>query len=347
MRVRISYAATIVAIMLSAQAACAGSLFPKVVVTIAPLKPYVDAIMKGHGEATLLLRPGQNAHDFALTLPQAQLLEDADIVVIPDLGMSPFLARTLAKKKKVTVVALSDLEGAYPLPYADNNPWLKAAQESAMKEKPKGKPDANTTKDDDKIDRNTKDSPATPVAIDPHLWLDPERMAAIALPLARAIAEHAPEAKTNLEANARTLAKHLRGEVIPELRILLGNQARELSAVDRSVIPFITYHGAYQYFLLRFRLTRYGEIVTRSEETQGSKALATVLNTASTQSIRCLIGEQKNRLMTTIAKSSGARIILLSPEQLPARNDVDVLDWIDNDYDRLLYVTAKAFGECL
>lgn len=347
MRVRISYAATIVAIMLSAQAACAGSLFPKVVVTIAPLKPYVDAIMKGHGEATLLLRPGQNAHNFALTLPQAQLLEDADIVVIPDLGMSPFLARTLAKKKKVTVVALSDLEGAYPLPYADSNPWLEAAEEAAAKEKTKDKNISNTTKADAKAQSSAQNPVTAPVAIDPHLWLDPERMASIALPLARAMAVHAPEAKTNLEANARMLAKHLRGEVIPKLRLLLGAQARELSAVDRSVIPFITYHGAYQYFLLRFRLTHYGEIVTRSEEKQGSKTLATTLNAASSQSIRCLIGEQKNRLMTTIAKSSGARIILLSPEQLPARNDVDALDWIDNDYDRLLYVTAKAFGECL
>jgi ABC-type Zn2+ transport system substrate-binding protein/surface adhesin len=347
MRLLVSYAATIAVILLSAQAACAGSLFPKVVVTIAPLKPYVDAILKGHGEATLLLRPGQNAHSFALTLPQAQLLEEADIVIIPDAGMSPFLARTLAKKKKVTVVALSDLEGAYPLPYADTNPWLKAAEESATKQKTKDKPASSTTKSDTNIDSTVKNAPATAVAIDPHLWLDPERMASIAVPLAHAIAVHAPEATTNLVANARTLAKHLRGEVIPELRLLLGNQARELSAVDRSIIPFITYHSAYQYFLLRFRLTHYGEIVTRGEETQGSKALATALNAASNQSIRCLIGEQNNRLMTTIAKSSGARIILLSPEQLPIRKDVDALDWIESDYDRLLYVTAKAFGECL
>ena len=347
MRLLVSYAATLMAIMLSAQAACAGSLFPKVVVTIAPLKPYVDEIMKGHGEATLLLRPGQNAHSFALTLPQAQLLEEADIVVIPDAGMSPFLARTLAKKKKVTVVALSDLEGAYPLPYADSNPWLKAAEEAAPKEKSKDKSASSTTKADAKPESSAKAAPTAHQAIDPHLWLDPERMAAIALPLARAIAVHAPEAKTNLEANARMLAKHLRGEVIPELRMLLGNQARELSAVDRSIIPFITYHGAYQYFLLRFRLTHYGEVMSRSEETQGSKALATALAAAKNQSIRCLIGEQKNRLMMTIADSSGARIVLLSPEQLPTRKDVDALDWIESDYDRLLYVTAKAFGECL
>lgn len=51
--------------------------------------------------------------------------------------------------------------------------------------------------------------------------------------------------------------------------------------------------------------------------------------------------------MTTIADNSGARIVLLSPEQLPTRKDVDALDWIGSDYDRLLYVTAKAFGECL
>lgn len=351
MRLLFPCAVTIAAIMLTAQAACAGGLFPKVVVTVAPLKPYVDEILKGHGESQALLRAGQDAHSFALTLPQAQMLEQADIVVVPDMNMSPFLERALAKKKKVNVVELSALEGAYPLPYMDENPWLDAAKEAAEKNGKKSKKSEVTSthadKKHDDHDEHAHEHEGHGITVDPHLWLDPERMAAIALPLANIIADHAPEARPTLQANAKTLAKHLRGEVIPALRNLLGAQARELTAVDRKIIPFITYHSAYQYFLTRFRLTHYGEVMKRSEETQGAKTIATTLRGAEKINIRCLIGEQKNVLMVNIAKSTGARIVILSPEQLPNRADVDTLEWIKSDYDRLLYVTAKAFAGCL
>jgi ABC-type Zn2+ transport system substrate-binding protein/surface adhesin len=133
MRALMSYAVTIAAILLTAQAASAAGLFPKVVVTVAPLKPYVDEILAGHGEAQNLLRPGQDAHSFALTLPQAKMLDEADVIIVPDLAMSPFLARLLATKKKLHVVELTALKGAHPLPYASDNPWLEAAKEAAEK----------------------------------------------------------------------------------------------------------------------------------------------------------------------------------------------------------------------
>jgi ABC-type Zn2+ transport system substrate-binding protein/surface adhesin len=110
---------------------------------------------------------------------------------------------------------------------------------------------------------------------------------------------------------------------------------------------FITYHAAYQYFLARFNLAHYGEITKRPEEAMGAKTIAGILSGAENLHIRCLIGEQKNVLMVNIAKSSGANIVILSPEQIPQRADVDALDWIKNDYDRVLYVTAKAFSKCL
>ncbi|MDX2095903.1 MAG: zinc ABC transporter substrate-binding protein [Alphaproteobacteria bacterium] len=337
MRLLFPYAATIAAMLLSAQAASAGGLFPKVVVTVAPLKPYVDEILHGHGEAKNLLRPGQDAHRFALTLQQAQMLDDADIVVVPDLAMSPFLQRLLSGRKNLRVVELSALNGAQPLPYARENPWLARAK--AAGKKPHDEHDAHDAHDEHEHDAATGN--------DPHLWLDPERMAALAPPLAAAIAAHAPEARTALAANAQQLAAHLRREVIPALREMLARPAATSSAVARPEIPFLTYHAAYQYFLTRFGLTHYGEITQRPEESMGAKTMAGMLNTATTLHVRCLIGEQKNVLMTSIAKSTGARLVILSPEQTVARNAVDALDWMKNDYDRFLYATAKAFAECL
>ena len=337
MRVRVSYAATIAVILMVSQAAIAGELFPKVVVAPAPLKPYVDEILRGHGEAHSLLKPGQDAHDFALSPSQAKMLAEADMLIVPDLGMTPVLRRLAAKNKRLRVIELSGLDGAAALPYGEENPWLEAAKETA-EEKAPHKEEAH-----DHHDHEDPDHGAT----DPHLWLDPERMAAMAKPLAKALSATAVEAGPTLTENARRLAEHLRRDVIPELRAMLSRPARTVDAVGKTEIPFITYHAAYQYFLERFGLAHTGEITQRPEEMMGAKTTTTLIRSAEAQRVRCLIGEQENVLMQRIAKSSGARIILLSPEQLPARETVDAIDWIRNDYDRFLYVTAKAFAGCL
>lgn len=332
---RFSCLATIAAILLTAQAAVAGTLFPKVVVTPAPLKPYVDEILMGAGESQNLLRAGQDAHSFALAPTQANMLAEADIIIVPDLSMNPFLKKLLAKNKRATVIELTALSGAEPLPYAPQNPWLenKIAQAEKM----------SSAHDSHEHEHENHASPMN----DPHLWLDPERMAAIATPLAKAIAVRTTEAGPTLTANAKNLARHLRTEVTPALQTMLNKKPRTENAMTRPEIPFLTYHAAYQYFLERFGLEHYGELMQRPEETTGGKTKATMLATAESTHIRCLIGEQESVLMTRIAKSAGAKVILLSPEQLVERKTVDTLDWMKNDYDRFLYATAKAFAGCL
>jgi zinc transport system substrate-binding protein len=340
---RFSYAATIAAILLTSQAAIAGGLFPKVVVTVAPLKPYVDEIMHGHGQSQSLLRPGQEAHDFALAPSQAQMLDSADIVIVPDHGMSPML-KSLLTKKKALVIELSSLDGAEPLPYSTENPWLEAMKAKA---KPKAEKHDHEAQNDDDAHEHTHASDEKTPMNDPHLWLDPERMAAIAVPLARAMAQKSPEIQATLVTNATTLAKHLRNEVMPQLRTMLNKKARMVDGMEMPQIPFITYHAGYQYFLARFRLTHYGEITTRPEEKMGAQTKASLLSGVESIRVRCLIGEQSSVLMERIAKATDAKIILLSPEQLVARGDVDALDWITSDYDRFIYKTAKIFSNCL
>ncbi len=344
MRLKLPYAATIAVILMVSQAAIAGEVFPKVLVTVAPLKPYVDEIMRGQGTSESLLRPGQDLHHFALAPTQAQALDAADVLIVPDLGMSPFLKQRVARQKKLRVIELSKLAGAAPLPYAAENPWL-----AALKQKNAPKANAHTHDADEDEEEHahehghTSDAPLT----DPHLWLDPERMAAIAEPLAAALAEAAPEARPALTANAQTLARHLREEVLPAMRTMLSPPARTSNALNLSETPFLTYHAAYQYFLGRFGLTHYGELTTRPEEVMGAATLRGLLQRADTQRVRCLIGEQESTLMQRVASATGAKIRLLNPEQLPKRSEVDALDWIQNDYDRLLYQTAKTFAGCL
>lgn len=328
-----------------AQAASASEAIPNVVVTMGPIQSYVDSILKSVASSKNILRPGQDPHTFALTPSQAKALDSADFIIVPDMGMNEALAKAIAARPKLHVIELSSLPGVNALPYAAENPWLAAVK------------DKGGEKDDDAplvkpvvygFEKKTKEPVAKPTpAVDPHFWLDPERMAAIAVPLAREMARYSPDNAATLRSNAEQLALHLRNDVLPGMRNLLVKPVEGVHMSAKPIVPFITYHAAYQYFLNRFGLAHTGEITARPEEYMGAKTLANLLAKAKLVSIRCIIGENESPLTKRISAESGAKLVILSPEQNVEPKEVPPLGWIDSDYDRLMYKTAKVFGGCL
>ncbi len=355
MRVIPAWAATIAVILLTAQAALAGEVFPKVLVAPPPMVPYVKALVGDAGEVESLLRAGQDAHDFALSPSQAEMLASADVLVVPDLGMNPLLATLAAKYPKLKIIELSALEGAEPLPYPKDNPWLEKLKKSVKKaEEPEKKEATKEAVDDhadihdegdDEHDHEEHAHGKAPLN-DPHLWLDPERMAVIASPLATALGKSMPEATATLNTNGKKLSAHLRKEVTPILKQELAYAAQNSLHGESKTIPFITYHAAYQYFLKRFELMRYGEILLKPEGTTGAKKKTVLLSSAKDVKIRCIIAEQESPMLRRMAESSGARIVIFSPEQLPKNQPIDAPDTF-NDYDRFLLATVKVFAKCL
>jgi zinc transport system substrate-binding protein len=327
------YGVVIAAILGFAQAANAGEQIPKVLVSVPALKPYVDEILKGVRPSDSLIRAGQEAHDFALAPSQSKLLEAADILIIPDAGMNPLIGRLAAKHPLMKVIALTELKGATPLPYAPENPWLAGVKAAAEKT----------------AHAHEHDHAESDAITDPHLWLDPERMAAIAPALADAMGAAAPLQHRLMKDNARALAEHLRGEVLPGLQAMFANPRGKDSIVySKPEVPFITYHAGYQYFLKRMGITNGGDILTRPEERRGAKTLDTLLNAAKAVRIRCIISESQGGVVRRIAELSGATVIMLSPEQLPpATETLPMASWVKSDYDRFLQKTALAFAGCL
>ncbi len=322
-----SYGVLIAVLLASAQAAFAGSLNPQVLVTAPPLKPYMDGLLRGIGASDSLLRPGQDAHTFTLSPSQRRALSKAEIIVIPDRAMSPTLDRLLAQEEKrgAVVVELTALPEAKALPYPHNNHWLDVA---------------GTNEHEHSEDEDAQ-------ALDPHVWLDPMRMAALAAPLAETIARKAPSHRARLRLNAADMAFHLREEVQPGMLAILDAAKPRNSMSARPQIPFITYHAAYQYFLKRFKLEAMGEITQRPENYLGAKTLHGVISGAGKVSIGCLISETNSPLVQRIATASSARIVTLSPEALYSSKEAGQADWVRNDYDRLLLKTATSFAECL
>jgi hypothetical protein len=72
-----------------------------------------------------------------------------------------------------------------------------------------------------------------------------------------------------------------------------------------------------------------------------------LLQAAAAQPVRCIIAEGKTTLVERLAKVSGAKIVVVMPEQLPTPRALPPLPWIQNDYDRFLYGVATQFAPCL
>lgn len=327
----------------SMQAASAGEAFPRVVVVIPAITPYVDALLSGIGHAENLLRPGQDAHSFAMTNRQRQALDDADVIIIADRAMTPYLNKLLdmEAKRGTRIVALTELPGAEALPYETENAWLEA-----VKKKAEAKTKKTEHADHEEEDEPTTDAKGKPLT-DPHLWLDPIRMAALAKPLAEAIGEKAPNHRTSLLSNAKTLSQHLQQEVDPALRTILSRRLPHTQISSQPEVPFITFHAGYQYFLKRYDMHNPGEITQRPEELIGAQSLHAVMESAEHTRIRCIISEADTSLVKHIAKASSAKVIALSPEAPIASTAVSDAPWVQNDYDRLLQKTAESFASCL
>ena len=346
----------VIASMLAfAQASSASEVMPRIVVVVAPVAAYVQTLAGNTAQVQGLLRPGQDPHEFSLSPSQAQMLEGADILIIPDLSMSPAIRDVQTKHPKLHLIELSKLSGASPLPYEGDNPWVAAVKkkggdldEDAAPPPLKSGPVREGTKRLPGFDQmGDVLPPATAPTVDPHFWLDPERMAAIAPSLAEEIGAFSPANRSALMLNATHLAAHLHEEVLPQMQSLLVNNTPHQQVANKREIPFITYHAAYQYFLGRFHLAHEGEITSRPEDYMGAKTLDHLLASAKEVHVRCVIGEVNNSLVTRIAALSGAKVIILSPEQNIGAGDVPPLAWLHDDYDRLLYKTAKSFGGCL
>lgn len=290
----------IAATMLYVQAASAAPL--KVIAVPEPLVPYTAAILGEAGSVEPLLNKAQDPHHFALSPSQARKLAQADMLLLPDAHLNPTLTSLAARYPSLKIVTLSSLKGAQPLPYNSNNAWLGLTTQKAE-------------------------------GHDPHLWLDPMRMAA----LAPALAETLDSTNPALARNAQALATHLTQVTTPRLQALLPKQ--------ETLPAFITAHDSYQYFYARMGLPHPGYIAHGTEEYSGAKTVNLMLNAAKTHRLRCIITESPSRLSTQLAEISGARIIRLSPEMLP--KDQQLPAWATQGYDGFLYHIAQQFSACL
>jgi len=144
-----------------------------------------------------------------------------------------------------------------------------------------------------------------PVEKDPHVWLDPTRLAAVGLPVAARLAEIDPAHAGDYRAKAEAL----RGQ----LTALDGEFARGLATCARRDI--ITSHAAFGYLASRYDLHQIAVTGLSPDEEASPGRLAEVAQTARETGATTIFFETlvSNRVAQTVAEEIGAKAAVLDP----------------------------------
>jgi zinc/manganese transport system substrate-binding protein len=272
---RILVPVAVLAILCTLAAACGSDSSvnagkPRVIVTTTILGDLVSRVAGDSVNVEVLMPPGADPHDFEASVAQAARIRSADLVVANGLGLEERLEGTLdaARSDGVTVYEVG--------PELDPQPMT---DESGQ---PTGAPD-------------------------PHVWLDPDRMARAAGLVATQLADATGLYAAPFEERAARYAADA---------IAAGQEADEiLSAVPADQRLLVTNHDALGYFARRFNLTVLGTVIpggsTLAEPSAADiSALADALAAAD---VNAVFSENtvSPRLVEAVASEVGRNIIVV------------------------------------
>ena len=153
-------------------------------------------------------------------------------------------------------------------------------------------------------------------ALDPHVWLNPQNMAAIGQTIATRLAEVDPESAKTTAANAATLSD--------SMATLDGEYSTGLAACERT--DMVVSHEAFGYLAAAYGLTQVG-ISGLSPEAEPSPArMREVADLVSREGITTIYYETlvDPKVAQTIADETGASAVVLDPlEGLAADSTAD------------------------
>jgi len=267
-------------------AACGGGAEPAadpadkldVVVAFYPLQFISERIGGDAVSVTNLAQPGAEPHDLELTARQVAEVSDADLVVYLK-GFQPQVDEAVAQQPVDRVFDVSTVE---PLrdAAADAHGHEEEGAEEAEHEEPEG-------------------------GKDPHVWLDPVRLARIGDALAARMGQAAPDAATGFTDRAGTLRA--------ELDTLDREYADGLRTCQRREI--VTSHTAFGYLAEKYDLEQIGIAGLSPESEPPARRLAEVAAEAREHKTTTIFFETlvSPKVAETIAREVGAKTAVLDP----------------------------------
>jgi zinc transport system substrate-binding protein len=279
-----------------------------VAVSVPPAAWLVERVGGERVAVTALLPPGRSPHAWEPSPRELAALGRARLVVVVGHTTLPFEERLLAAARRggePSVVAMT--EGIALLPGADGD-HHDGADEGAGHG----------------VDVGGYPGPPIESDTDPHVWLDPEVMAATAERVAAALAAIDPEHA----AEYRDRRDRLRAEI--------DALDREIRATLAGVTErrFLAYHPAWGYFAARYGLVQ--EAVESEGKEPGPRRLVERMESARARGARVVFVQRavSGRGARVLAEEIGAEVVVLDPL---------ASDWPDN-LRRVAAAMAAALG---
>ena len=257
---------------------------PHVVTAFYPLQFAAERVAGGHATVTNLTKAGSEPHDLELTPKDVATLEEAGLVVYLH-GFQPAVDDSVEQTAADHALEVTKLADLRPLTAAGAHEDEHAGEHADEGGEPSGHDhDAGT---------------------DPHFWLDPLRLAAVADGIAQRLGRVDPAHAEAYDANAAKLRRDLRtldGEFEAGLATCTG---REL----------VTSHLAFGYLATRYGLDQVGVAGLSPEQEPSPAKLSEVATYVRTHKVRTIYYETlvDPGVASTLAKETGADVAVLDP----------------------------------
>ena len=236
-------------------------------------------------EVTNLTKPGGEPHDLELTPQQVAGLTETDLVVYSP-GFQPAVDEAVeqqASDRAFDVLSAVELRETTGGGHADEGEDVHAEDEDADEE-------------------HAEEAPG---GADPHVWLDPQRLAAIGTALADRLAELDPDGAEGYRSRAQELST--------ELTALDDELRAGLQTCERRQI--VTSHDAFGYLADAYGLEQVAVAGLSPEDEASPQRLAEVAVQAQEDGVTTIFFEElvSPKVAESLAREVGATATVLSP----------------------------------
>jgi zinc/manganese transport system substrate-binding protein len=266
---------------------------PLVIATTPILGDLVRQVGGDEINVEVLIPLGADPHDFEPSAAQAAQLRDASLIVANGLGLEERLESALDGAEKDGVPVFDVGEQLDPL-------VLSTADEA----KPSEEDDHDHGHDHDAEKEPAQEEAHNHGAEDPHVWLDPERMATAASLVATQLATTTGLDASPFQERAATYADAARAAET-EARALLA----ELPADQRKLI---TNHDALEYFAQRFNLEVIGTVIPGGSTLAEPSAadLSDLVALIEANNVKAIFSEStvSSKMIESLAREVGSQV---------------------------------------
>lgn len=253
-----------------------------VVTAFYPLRFVAERIAGEHADIASLTPAGVEPHDLELTARQITTLLQADLLLYVGQGFQPAVEGLVGQVEGETIDVLAGIElidGGEHVEESGGEPHDEGSQEGEF---------------------------------DPHVWLDPTRMAQIAGQVEEHLSMIDPDNAADFKQNA--------GRLVGELETLDAEFRSGLEQCERREI--VTSHRAFGYLIARYDLEQHGISGLDPESEPSPQRLAEVAELVRQEGVTTIFFETQlpADLAETVARETGTTTAVLDPLESPPQS---------------------------